>query len=238
MIGNRGLARNAVWNLLSLVAPMLVALGAIPALIRTLGADRFGILTLAWMLIGYCSLFDLGLGRALTKLVSEGSRRGSFGQTAAQKSGQCGLDRSGIDVGSRVRGRADFRFRLRPAGDFGAQGSGRATSRDDRVPSLDCRRNPTGHSNGGPARSPRSAPAFRFPQYSPHGYRRVDLCRSAHCRPIFGELVGRHFHHCRDPAAVGGSALHSLRGPGPGAASPTGMSACGKSARCFDSAVG
>src|SRR5712671_779118 len=69
---NRRLARNAVWNLLSLVAPMLVALGAIPALIRTLGIDRFGILTLAWMLIGYCSLFDLGLGRALTKLVSEG----------------------------------------------------------------------------------------------------------------------------------------------------------------------
>ena len=68
----RRLARNAVWNLLSLVAPMLVALVAIPTLIRTLGADRFGVLTLAWMLIGYCSLFDLGLGRALTKLVSEG----------------------------------------------------------------------------------------------------------------------------------------------------------------------
>src|SRR5437867_10197401 len=69
---NRRLARNAVWNLLSLTAPMLVALGAVPALIRTLGAERFGILTLAWMLIGYCSLFDLGLGRALTKLVSQG----------------------------------------------------------------------------------------------------------------------------------------------------------------------
>src|SRR2546428_14192229 len=75
---NRRLARNAVWNLLSLAAPMLVALGAIPALIRTLGADRFGILTLAWMLIGYCSLFDLGLGRALTKLVSEGFGGGVF----------------------------------------------------------------------------------------------------------------------------------------------------------------
>ena len=72
MMENRRLARNAVWNLLSLAAPMVVALGAIPALIRTLGIDRFGILTLAWMLIGYCSLFDLGLGRALTKLVSEG----------------------------------------------------------------------------------------------------------------------------------------------------------------------
>jgi O-antigen/teichoic acid export membrane protein len=55
-----------------MTAPMLVALVAIPPLIRALGADRFGVLTLAWMLIGYCSLFDLGLGRALTKLVSEG----------------------------------------------------------------------------------------------------------------------------------------------------------------------
>lgn len=73
MIGNRRLARNAIWNLFSLTAPMVVALGAIPALIRALGAERFGILTLAWMLIGYCSLFDLGLGRALTKLVSQGS---------------------------------------------------------------------------------------------------------------------------------------------------------------------
>ena len=71
MIGNRLLARNALWNLMSLAAPMLVALAAIPALIRTLDADRFAILTLAWMVIGYCSLFDLGLGRALTKLVSE-----------------------------------------------------------------------------------------------------------------------------------------------------------------------
>ncbi len=65
------MTRNAGWTLFSLGAPMLVALAAIPALIRTLGADRFGIVTLSWLLIGYCSLFDLGLGRALTKVVSE-----------------------------------------------------------------------------------------------------------------------------------------------------------------------
>src|SRR5260370_26709202 len=82
MMENRRLARNAVWNLLSLIAPMLVALGAIPALVRTLGSDLFGILTLAWMLIGYCSLFDLGLGRALTKLVSEGALQSRDGNGA------------------------------------------------------------------------------------------------------------------------------------------------------------
>lgn len=50
--------------------PLLVALIAIPLLIRGLGTDRFGVLTLAWMVIGYFSLFDLGLGRALTQLVA------------------------------------------------------------------------------------------------------------------------------------------------------------------------
>jgi O-antigen/teichoic acid export membrane protein len=51
--------------------PLLAALFSIPILVATLGAERFGILTLAWMVIGYFSLFDLGLGRALTKLVAE-----------------------------------------------------------------------------------------------------------------------------------------------------------------------
>jgi len=65
------IARNTVWNMIGLGAPLLVALFAIPLLIRGMGTDRFGVLTLAWAVIGYFSLFDLGLGRALTKLVAE-----------------------------------------------------------------------------------------------------------------------------------------------------------------------
>jgi O-antigen/teichoic acid export membrane protein len=45
-------------------------------LVRALGTDRFGILTLAWALIGYFSLFDFGLGRALTKVVAERTGQG------------------------------------------------------------------------------------------------------------------------------------------------------------------
>jgi O-antigen/teichoic acid export membrane protein len=50
---------------------MLVAVFTIPILVKGLGTDRFGILALAWALIGYASLFDLGLGRALTQLVAK-----------------------------------------------------------------------------------------------------------------------------------------------------------------------
>ena len=65
------LARNTALNLVGYCAPLMVAIFAIPPLVRGLGTDRFGVLALAWVFIGYLSLFDLGLGRALTKLVAE-----------------------------------------------------------------------------------------------------------------------------------------------------------------------
>ena len=49
----------------------MAAIFTVPLLIRGLGIERFGVLNLAWMLIGYFSLFDLGLSRALIKLVAE-----------------------------------------------------------------------------------------------------------------------------------------------------------------------
>lgn len=42
-----------------------------PILIKQLGTDRFGILLIAWAVISYFSLFDLGLSRALTKLIAD-----------------------------------------------------------------------------------------------------------------------------------------------------------------------
>jgi O-antigen/teichoic acid export membrane protein len=71
LTSGRLLVRNTVLNLVGQGAPLVVALFAIPVLIKGLGTERFGVLTLAWMLIGYFSLFDLGLGRALTKLVAD-----------------------------------------------------------------------------------------------------------------------------------------------------------------------
>lgn len=71
LTGGRRLARNVFWNLLGTAAPLLVAIVAIPILIDGLGTARFGVLTLAWMVVGYFSLFDFGFGRALTKLVAE-----------------------------------------------------------------------------------------------------------------------------------------------------------------------
>ena len=65
------LARNTVLSVVGQGIPMVAALISIPVLLRNLGAPRFGVLTLAWAAIGYFSLFDLGLGRALTQAVAE-----------------------------------------------------------------------------------------------------------------------------------------------------------------------
>ena len=70
-MGGRWLATNTGWSLLGQLLPMAVALVAIPLVVRGMGVSRFGVLSLAWIVIGYFGLFDLGIGRALTKLVAE-----------------------------------------------------------------------------------------------------------------------------------------------------------------------
>ena len=67
LITGRRLTRNALWNLLGGLAPMLVGIVAIPVLAGKMGTARFGVPTLAWMGVGYFSLCDLGLGRHGTR---------------------------------------------------------------------------------------------------------------------------------------------------------------------------
>lgn len=71
LTSGRILARNTIYNFLGQSAPLLVSLVAFPLVIKGLGIDRFGILTIAWLVLDYFSLFDLGLGRAITQVVAE-----------------------------------------------------------------------------------------------------------------------------------------------------------------------
>jgi O-antigen/teichoic acid export membrane protein len=71
LTSGRVLVRNTIINLAGQGLPLVAAIFSTPLIIRGLGTDRFGLLTIAWITIGYFSLFDVGLGRALTKLVAE-----------------------------------------------------------------------------------------------------------------------------------------------------------------------
>lgn len=49
---------------------MAAALAAVPWLMHTLGQERMGVLSLIWVVVGYFSFLDMGLGRAVTVAVA------------------------------------------------------------------------------------------------------------------------------------------------------------------------
>jgi O-antigen/teichoic acid export membrane protein len=75
-ITGRLITRNWTVNLIGQGFPLIVGLLTIPWLVRYLGLERFGILSITWALLGYAGQFDLGLGRATTKYVAECLGRG------------------------------------------------------------------------------------------------------------------------------------------------------------------
>jgi O-antigen/teichoic acid export membrane protein len=64
-------AFGTIWNVVGRAGPQVVALVTTPLLIDALGPSRWGIFSLAMALLGVSGLFDLGIGRALTRGVAE-----------------------------------------------------------------------------------------------------------------------------------------------------------------------
>ncbi|MCD6379851.1 flippase [bacterium] len=71
------LARNSVLNFVGQLIPLAFGIFAIPIIIKGLGIAGFGVLSLSWLLIGYFSIFDLGLSKATTKSISESIGKGN-----------------------------------------------------------------------------------------------------------------------------------------------------------------
>ncbi len=65
------LARNTLLNIIGQGLPLVVAIVSVPFVVRGLGTERYGVLALVWVILNYFSLFDLGLGRGVTKFVAE-----------------------------------------------------------------------------------------------------------------------------------------------------------------------
>jgi O-antigen/teichoic acid export membrane protein len=67
----KSIAQNTTYNLIGYGVPILLAIFLLPEIISGLGKERFGLLSLVWIAIGYLSFFDFGLGRSLTKIIAE-----------------------------------------------------------------------------------------------------------------------------------------------------------------------
>ena len=64
------LIKNSFLNIVGYVVPTLVAIPALGYLARSLGAERFGIFTLAMALVGYAGIFDAGMTRAVIREIA------------------------------------------------------------------------------------------------------------------------------------------------------------------------
>jgi O-antigen/teichoic acid export membrane protein len=78
-VGRSALAANTAWNLVGALLPVPVIVLCIPPLIAALGVERFGVLGLAWMVLGYFGMFDFGLAQSTTRFVSAGMAQGQHG---------------------------------------------------------------------------------------------------------------------------------------------------------------
>jgi len=64
---------SIIWTLSSNILPLISALILIPILIQEYGLVNFGLITLIWAITGFFGIFDFGLSRALTQLISKSS---------------------------------------------------------------------------------------------------------------------------------------------------------------------
>jgi O-antigen/teichoic acid export membrane protein len=100
---NRGAPDTAysLWNLGGMALPLVVGFCLLPVLYEGYGVDRMGVLLLVWGLVGYFGLFDLGLGRATTKFVSEALARHDL--AAARAGARVGLKlTAGLGFGAAI----------------------------------------------------------------------------------------------------------------------------------------
>lgn len=75
------IAKNTLANVGGALVPLLVTILSVPVYLRLIGDERYGVLAVIWVLLGYFGFFDFGLGQATAQRMSQlddGRKRGEL----------------------------------------------------------------------------------------------------------------------------------------------------------------
>ncbi|MEQ1450727.1 flippase [Acinetobacter lwoffii] len=64
------LIKNSTYNIVGFVIPVIIAIPALGVISRQLGVENFGLFTLAFAIVGYASIFDGGITRAVIREIA------------------------------------------------------------------------------------------------------------------------------------------------------------------------
>jgi len=64
------ISRNTTYNIIGTLLPVLVALLTIPIYVKLIGDQRYAVISISWLLLGYFGVFDFGIGKAAAQRIS------------------------------------------------------------------------------------------------------------------------------------------------------------------------
>jgi O-antigen/teichoic acid export membrane protein len=62
-----GVARNAGYNIAGTLIPLVVSVATVPLYIRVVGVERYGVLALCWLILGFLGFLNFGMGPAIAQ---------------------------------------------------------------------------------------------------------------------------------------------------------------------------